>query len=83
MAQWMSRQNENKPYVCPRYTMIGESLEREVARRLEMCDKRELEGHECVQQLRKEAEDAEEEKKKQAEELERAETERIREMEFH
>nr|KAG5702319.1 hypothetical protein BaRGS_002986 [Batillaria attramentaria] len=70
-----------KPYSCPKYEEIGESVEQEVARRLAVVDKKELERQKYVQELQKKTEAAEEEVRKQKEENEKKEQERQRQLE--
>ncbi|XP_070182494.1 GTPase IMAP family member 7-like [Littorina saxatilis] len=53
MVQSVVIQNDNTPYSCPKYSVIGNSMEEEVARRLEAAEKKELEGKMYVQKLQR------------------------------
>ena len=47
----MNKENGDVPYNCPKYTMIGEGLDKEVNRRLAAVEKRDLEREKYVQEL--------------------------------
>lgn len=79
-ARGLKRQNGG-PYLCPKYKKIGEGLEEEVAKRLAVVDKKELERQKYVQELEKKTQAAEEDLRKQKEEIEKKEQERQRQME--
>ncbi|KAK7490651.1 hypothetical protein BaRGS_00018068, partial [Batillaria attramentaria] len=73
----IKRQNGG-PYVCPKYEKIGQGMEEEVAKRLAVVDKKELERQKYVQELEKKTKAAEEDLLRKKQEMEAKERERER-----
>ena len=72
-------ENGGRPYSCPKYSKIGESLEEEVNKRLEKFEKRDLQRRKYVQELEKQMKAAELAAKKTREEFLRREEQREQE----
>lgn len=77
----MMAQNGGRPYSCPKYGEIGAGMEKEVARRLQEVEKRDLKRQKYVQQLEKQAKEAEDAVRKTKEQFEKSERERQRQVE--
>ena len=81
MVRAMMAQNGGRPYSCPKYGEIGAGMEKEVARRLQEVEKRDLKRQKYVQQLEKQTKEAEDTVKKTKEQFEKSERERQRRVE--
>lgn len=80
MVKNLSKRNGGRPYKCPKYGDVSRQVEEEVARRLQLIEKKELKEKKYVQNLEHVTKNAEDEVKETRRQLERAEKERAEEM---
>ena len=81
LVRKMNEENNHVPYECPKYSMIGEGLEKEVNKRLAEVNKKDPEREKYVQELEAKTRENEETLKMLEEEIRRKDLKRERELE--
>ncbi|XP_070209590.1 GTPase IMAP family member 4-like isoform X2 [Littorina saxatilis] len=80
MVRSMNEEHEDKPYMCPKYGMIGEGVEKEVQKRLEEVQRKDLEREKYVLELEAKTKVAQIEVEEMKKEMEKKDEERKRTM---
>lgn len=79
MVSTLSKKHGGKPYKCPKYGDVGEKVEKEVARRMQKVEEKEVSRKRYVQELEEKTKQAQEEAKKEKKEFEERERKRSEE----